>query len=100
MATDSQDVFVPDELVYPAMNPSSPYVTTLCGLDLTSALGAEDPVDAVVTLLETVPAETTPQREELAAIIAGLRAGAAAANPATSPELFEALGLLRGRCSS
>jgi hypothetical protein len=90
---------VPAEIVFPAMDPADPYVVALCGLDMVATLDDTDPVASVIELLGTVQTSTAVQRDELAAIAAGLAAGAAAPDPANSVELHTALGLLRGRCA-
>lgn len=94
------DPSVPVELLFPAMDPAGPYVSTLCNLDLTGALDAVDPVEAIIALLGAVPAQTDVQQQELARISEGLRAGARSDDPGASRELYEALALLRGRCAS
>ena len=81
------------------MDPAGPYVSTLCNLDLTGALTAADPVEAVIALIAAVPTQTDLQQQELTRISEGLRAGARSDEPGESRELYEALALLRGRCT-
>jgi hypothetical protein len=90
---------VPEELKFASMDPSSPYVSALCGLDLASTVAAEEPVAALIELLETVSTGNRTEQDELDRIITGFAVGAKAADPATSPELHDALQLLGGRCA-
>jgi hypothetical protein len=80
------------------IDPASPYVRSLCSINIESAFTAEDPLAVIVELLSAVTVEDDEQTDERNRLIAAFAEASDLSDPSVFNAVLEAGDILRARC--